>query len=72
MAKIISYGFGGVEPDEMGLGPIPASKMALKKVGLSIEELDLVESNEAFAAQACAVNKAVSYTHLTLPTNLCV
>ena len=50
-------GFGGVEPDEMGLGPIPASKMALKKAGLSIEDLDLVESNEAFAAQACAVNK---------------
>ena len=57
LAKIISYGFGGVEPDEMGLGPIPASKMALKKAGLSIEDLDLVESNEAFAAQACAVNK---------------
>ena len=46
MAKIISYGFGGVEPDEMGLGPIPASKMALKKVGLTIDDLDLVESNE--------------------------
>ncbi len=59
LAKIISYGFGGVDPDEMGMGPIPASKMALKKAGLSIDDLDLVESNEAFAAQACAVNKAL-------------
>ena len=59
LAKIISYGFGGVEPDEMGLGPIPASKMALEKAGLSVNDLDLVESNEAFAAQACAVNKVL-------------
>ena len=57
LAKIISYGFGGVEPDEMGMGPIPASKMALKKSGLKVEDIDLIESNEAFAAQACAVNK---------------
>ena len=41
----------------MGMGPVPATKMALKKVGLHISDLDLVESNEAFAAQACAVNK---------------
>ena len=41
----------------MGMGPVPASKMALKKAGLEIADLDLVESNEAFAAQACAVNK---------------
>ena len=57
LARIISYGFGGVDPDEMGMGPVPATKMALKKVGLNISDLDLVESNEAFAAQACAVNK---------------
>ena len=57
LARIISYGFGGVDPDEMGMGPVPATKMALKKVGLHISDLDLVESNEAFAAQACAVNK---------------
>ena len=57
LARIVSYGFGGVEPDEMGMGPVPASKMALKKAGLKISDLDLVESNEAFAAQACAVNK---------------
>ncbi len=57
LAKIISYGFGGVAPDEMGMGPIPASKMALQKSGLKVKDIDLVESNEAFAAQACAVNQ---------------
>ena len=57
LAKIVSYGFGGVDPDEMGMGPVPASKMALNKAGLNVSDLDLIESNEAFAAQACAVNK---------------
>ena len=57
LARIVSYGFGGVDPDEMGMGPVPASKMALNKAGLTVYDLDLVESNEAFAAQACAVNK---------------
>jgi|TARA_B110000090_G_scaffold177041_1_gene200012 acetyl-CoA C-acetyltransferase len=57
LARIVSYGFGGVDPDEMGMGPVPASKMALNKAGLTVSDLDLVESNEAFAAQACAVNK---------------
>ena len=57
LARIISYGFGGVDPDEMGMGPVPASKMALNKAGLTVSDIDLVESNEAFAAQACAVNK---------------
>ncbi|MDC0457339.1 beta-ketothiolase BktB [Alphaproteobacteria bacterium] len=57
LARIISYGFGGVDPDEMGMGPVPATKMALNKAGLEVSDLDLIESNEAFAAQACAVNK---------------
>ena len=57
LARIVSYGFGGVDPDEMGMGPIPASKMALNKAQLTVADLDLIESNEAFAAQACAVNK---------------
>ncbi len=57
LARIVSYGFGGVDPDEMGMGPVPASKMALNKAQLTIADLDLIESNEAFAAQACAVNK---------------
>ena len=57
LARIVSYGFGGVDPDEMGMGPVPASKMALNKAQLTVADLDLIESNEAFAAQACAVNK---------------
>ena len=57
LAKIIGYGFGGVDPKVMGLGPIPATKKALKKAGLEIDDLQVVESNEAFAAQACAVSK---------------
>ena len=60
LARIISYGFGGVDPDEMGMGPVPATKMALKKAGLNISDLDLVESNEAFAAQSIAVLKTLS------------
>lgn len=57
LAKIVSYGFGGVAPQIMGMGPVPASKMALKRAGLKISQIDMVESNEAFAAQACAVSK---------------
>ena len=57
MAKIVSYGFGGVPPRIMGMGPVPATKMALEKSGLKISDLEVVESNEAFAAQACAVSK---------------
>jgi acetyl-CoA C-acetyltransferase len=57
LAKIVSYGFGGVAPRVMGMGPVPASKMALKKAELKVSDLAVVESNEAFAAQACAVTK---------------
>ena len=57
LARIVSYGFGGVDPDEMGMGPVPASKMALNKAHLTVSDLDLIEANEAFAAQACGVNK---------------
>jgi acetyl-CoA C-acetyltransferase len=57
IAKIVSYGFGGVPPRIMGMGPVPATKMALEKSGLKISDLEVVESNEAFAAQACAVSK---------------
>ncbi|MDA7634845.1 beta-ketothiolase BktB [Alphaproteobacteria bacterium] len=60
LAKIVSYGFGGVPPRIMGMGPVPATKMALEKSGLKISDLDVVESNEAFAAQACAVSKELS------------
>ena len=60
LAKIISYGFGGVAPRIMGMGPVPASKMALERAGLKVSQIDIVESNEAFAAQACAVSKELS------------
>ncbi len=57
MARIVSYGHAGVAPEVMGLGPIPASQHALRKAGLKAADLDVIESNEAFAAQACAVSR---------------
>ena len=57
LARIVSYGFGGVPSRIMGMGPVPASKMAIERAGLTIDDLTVVESNEAFAAQACAVSK---------------
>ena len=69
LARIISYGFGGVDPDEMGMGPVPASKMALNKAGLTVSDLDLIESNEAFAAQACAVNKQLGLDPVKVNVN---
>ncbi len=57
LAKILSYASGGVDPAIMGTGPIPATRKALKKAGLKIEDMDLIEANEAFAAQALAVIK---------------
>jgi acetyl-CoA C-acetyltransferase len=61
MAKIISWAQVGVDPAIMGSGPIPASRAALEKAGWAAEDLDLVEANEAFAAQACAVNKDLGW-----------
>jgi acetyl-CoA C-acetyltransferase len=61
LAKIVSWATAGVDPAYMGTGPIPASKKALKKAGWDINSLDLVEANEAFAAQACAVNKDLGW-----------
>lgn len=57
MAKILSYASAGVDPKIMGIGPVPASKKALEKAGLTIKDIDLVEANEAFAAQSLAVRK---------------
>jgi acetyl-CoA C-acetyltransferase len=56
MARLVSYGLAGVDPKMMGIGPVPASKKALEKAGLKIEQMDVIESNEAFAAQALAVS----------------
>lgn len=57
MARVISYGHAGVDPKIMGIGPVPAMKVALERAGLAAGDLDVVESNEAFAAQACAVTQ---------------
>jgi acetyl-CoA C-acetyltransferase len=61
LARIVSWATAGVDPAIMGSGPIPASRLALKKAGWQAEDLDLVEANEAFAAQACAVNKDLGW-----------
>jgi len=57
MARLVSYAHAGVDPKLMGLGPIPASRQALERAGLKAGDLDVIESNEAFAAQACAVSQ---------------
>ncbi|CAN7337201.1 acetyl-CoA C-acetyltransferase [Rhizobium sp. LjRoot30] len=61
LVRIASWATAGVDPQVMGTGPIPASRKALEKAGWSINDLDLVEANEAFAAQACAVNKGLGW-----------
>jgi acetyl-CoA C-acetyltransferase len=61
MARIASWATAGVDPAVMGTGPIPSSRKALKKAGWSVDDLDLIEANEAFAAQACAVNKDMGW-----------
>jgi acetyl-CoA C-acetyltransferase len=61
LARIASWAHAGVDPSIMGTGPIPASRAALQRAGWKIEDLDLIEANEAFAAQACAVNKDLGW-----------
>lgn len=61
LARIKSWATAGVDPAIMGTGPIPASRLALEKAGWTVDDLDLVEANEAFAAQACAVNKDMGW-----------
>ena len=61
LARIVSWATAGVDPAIMGSGPIPASRAALEKAGWTVDDLDLVEANEAFAAQACAVNKDMGW-----------
>ncbi len=57
MARLVAYAHAGVDPKYMGIGPVPATQKALQKAGLSIQDLDVIEANEAFAAQACAVTR---------------
>jgi len=60
-ARLMGYGHAGVQPDRMGIGPIPAVTNLLKKLGMTADQFDVIESNEAFAAQACAVNKGLGF-----------
>jgi acetyl-CoA C-acetyltransferase len=57
LARLVSYAHAGVDPRYMGIGPVPATRIALERAGLSIDQLDVIEANEAFAAQACAVTQ---------------
>jgi len=59
IARLVTYAHAGVDPKLMGLGPVPASRLALERAGLTAKDLDVIESNEAFAAQACAVTRAL-------------
>lgn len=61
MARVVSYASGGVDPKIMGVGPVPASKKALAKAGLTVDDIDLIEANEAFAAQSIAVGRDMGW-----------
>ena len=61
LGRLVSYGHAGVDPKIMGIGPVPATRIALAKAGLSLDDIDVIESNEAFAAQACAVAKDLGF-----------
>jgi acetyl-CoA C-acetyltransferase len=61
LARVVSYAWAGVAPRIMGMGPVPATRQALQKAGLSIEQIDLIEANEAFAAQCVAVSKELKF-----------
>ena len=61
LARLVSYAHAGVEPSYMGMGPVPATRAALERAGLKVSDLDVIESNEAFAAQACAVARELDF-----------
>ena len=61
LGRLVAYGHAGVEPKLMGIGPVPATRLALKKAGLTLGQIDVIEANEAFAAQACAVAKELAF-----------
>ncbi len=69
LARIVSWATAGVDPAIMGTGPIPATRLALKRAGWSVGDLDLIEANEAFAAQACAVAKELDFDSAKLNVN---
>lgn len=61
LARLVSYGHAGVDPAYMGIGPVPASRVALERAGLTVADMEVIESNEAFAAQACAVARELGF-----------
>ena len=61
LGRLVSYGFAGVDPKMMGIGPVIATQMALERAGLTVRDMDVIEANEAFAAQACAVSRALEF-----------
>lgn len=69
LARLVSYAHAGVEPLYMGIGPIPATRLALEKAGLQIGDIDVIEANEAFAAQACAVAQTLGFESAKLNPN---
>ena len=69
MARLVSYGHAGVDPKYMGIGPVPSTKKALERAGLKVADLDVIEANEAFAAQACAVAKDLGFSAEKLNPN---
>jgi len=69
LARLVGYAHAGVEPLYMGIGPVPATRMALERSGLHIQDLDVVEANEAFAAQACAVTRELGLDPARVNTN---
>jgi acetyl-CoA C-acetyltransferase len=69
MARLVAYAHAGVDPKYMGIGPVPAVKKALERAGLKVADMDVIESNEAFAAQACAVAKDLGFDGKKLNPN---
>lgn len=61
LARLVGYAHAGVEPEYMGIGPIPATRLVLQRTGLALTDMDVIEANEAFAAQACAVSKELGF-----------
>jgi acetyl-CoA C-acetyltransferase len=61
MARLVAYAHAGVDPAYMGIGPVPATIAAMKRAGLAVADMDVIEANEAFAAQACAVAKELAF-----------
>jgi acetyl-CoA C-acetyltransferase len=61
LGRLVAYAHAGVDPKVMGIGPVPATRAVMKRAGLSLDDMDVIESNEAFAAQACAVAKDLGF-----------